>query len=343
MRLARNLIIERCRRALAATALAVGVVCLLASAAQARCTGQLILLKLTASHPDVMRQVRAAADKIVNTEAILWRVERPGLAASYLFGTMHVSDKRVMAMPKAARAALDRARLVALEIADMSPGAMMRGIQNVPQLMVYTDGSRLDQKLTAAEFAQVKAVLAKSGMPAQMAAVIRPWMVGIALAVPLCEQQRIASGETALDAFIAEVARKNKVPVVGLETIESQLQSLAGVPEADQLAMLRVSLAHIDKREDLFETLIQSYMKRDLGLVLELSKGLARIAGLKASGFAGFSRELIAKRNHEMFERSVAHVEKGNSFIAVGAAHLIGDTGLVALFRKAGFTVTAVD
>lgn len=343
MALIRSLSTSGWRRSQAVIALAASVVCLLVGAAQARCTGQLILPELTTSHPEIMRQVRAAADRIVNTEAILWRVERSGVAASHLFGTMHVSDRRIMAMPAAARDALDKARLVALEIADMSPGAMMRGIQRVPQLMVYTDGSRLDQKLSAAEFEQVKAVLTKSGMPAQMAAVIRPWMVGIALAVPACEQQRIASGATALDAFIGQVARRNKVPVVGLETIESQLQSLAGVPEADQLAMLRVSLAHLGKREDLFETLIQSYVKRDLGLVLELSKGLARIAGLKASGFAGFSRELIAKRNHEMFERSAALVEKGNSFIAVGAAHLIGDTGLVALFRKAGFTVTAVD
>ena len=276
--------------------------------------------------------------------SLLWKISGNDLdEPSFLYGTMHVSDKRIMAMPKAAREALDRARLVALEIADMSPGAMMKAIQKVPQLMVYTDGSRLDQKLSASEFAQVKGLLSTSGMPAQMAAVIRPWMVSIALAVPICEQQRMARGEKALDAYIAEVAGKNKVPVVGLETVEAQLQSLAGVPEADQLAMLRVSLAFLDRREDLFETLIQSYMKRDLGVVLELSKGMAKIAGLKASGFAGFSRELIAKRNHTMFERSVAHVEKGNSFIAVGAAHLIGDTGLVALFRKAGFTVTAVD
>ena len=316
---------------------------MLASPAQARCSGSYLLPKLKASHPAIMKKVRAAAAKIVNTEAILWRVEKTDVAASHLFGTMHVSDKRIMAMPVAAREAAERARLVALEIADTSPGAMMKSIQKVPQLMIYTDGSRLDQKLSEAEFKQVSALLAKAGMPAQMAAVVRPWMVSIALAVPTCEQQRIASGETALDAFIGALAKDKKIPVVGLETIESQLMSLAGVPETDQLAMLRVSLAFMAQREDLFETLIQSYVKRDLGIVLELSKGLAQIAGLKASGFAGFSRELIDKRNQTMFASSLPHVEQGNAFIAIGAAHLIGDTGLVALYRKAGFTVTAVD
>ena len=104
---------------------------------------------------------------------------------------------------------------------------------------------------------------------------------------------------------------------------------MASVPDADQIAMLRVSLAFLGQREDMFETLIQSYLKRDLGIVLALSKGMSRIAGLKASGFAGFSCELIAKRNHSMFASSRALVDEGNVFVAVGAAHLIGETGLV--------------
>lgn len=317
-------------------------VVLLAGPVQARCTGSYLLPKLKASHPAIMQEVRAAAAKTVNTEAILWRVERPGRPASHLFGTMHVSDKRILAMPAEARTAIAKARVVALEIANTSPGAMMQAVQKVPQLMIYTDGTRLDQKLSAAEFKQVSGLLAKAGMPAQMAAVVRPWMVSIALAVPTCEQQRIAGGNKALDAVIGAMAKANNTRIVGLETIESQLMSMAGVPEADQIAMLRVSLVFMAQRDDLFETLIQSYVKRDLGIVLELSKGLAKIAGLKVSGFAGFSRELIRKRNHSMFKTSLAHVEQGNAFIAVGAAHLIGDTGLVALYRKAGFTVTAV-
>ncbi|MFY0612807.1 MAG: TraB/GumN family protein [Hyphomicrobiaceae bacterium] len=330
-------------RALRLATLSGLVAFLLTGAAHATCKGTDILPKLAASHPEVMQQVRAESDKIINARAILWRIEKPGGAPSHLFGTMHVSDPRVMAMPAAARTAIETSRTVALEIADISPGAMLKAVSKVPQLMVYVDGSRLDQKLTQAEFKQVSGLLSKAGMPAEMAAIVRPWMISMVLAIPLCEQQRVANGGTALDAAIGALAKKSNVPVVGLETVESQLTSLSGVPEADQMAMLRLSLAFLAQREDMFETLIQAYVKRDLGVVLALSKGLAQIAGLKSSGFASFSRELIAKRNHSMFASSRPLVDQGNAFIAVGAAHLIGATGLVALYRKAGFTVTAIE
>jgi len=319
------------------------VVSLTMTSVQAKCGGSDILPRLTKSHPEVMNQVRVRAAEIRNTEAIFWRIEKPDVISSYLLGTMHVSDARITAMPQPAQKALGLAKTVVLEIENMSPTAMMKAAATAPQLMIYVDGSRLDQRLTKAEFEQISALLGKTGLPRHMNKVLRPWMISIMLAVPDCERQRAASGQLALDQRIGNKARKQGTPVVGLETVEDQLKSMAGVPEKDQLAMLRVSLAFIKQRQDLFETLIQAYTKRDLGVILALSDGMAKIAGMKNSGFASFSRELISKRNRKMFKGSLPIVDKGGAFVAVGAAHLIGETGLVALYRKAGFTVSAVN
>jgi len=315
----------------------------LITAAHAKCAGSNILPKLSQSHPKIMAEVRAAASQIKNTNAVLWRVEKSGLKPSHLFGTIHVSDPRILAMPQPALEAINTAKIVALEIADMSPAAMMQAVARVPQLMVYTDGSRLDQKLTEDDFEKVSGVLTTAGMPPQMAALIRPWLVSIMLAVPPCETKRAASGKPVLDPYIGSLAKARKIPLVGLETVESQLKSMSAIPDTDQLAMLRASLAFLGQHEDIFETLLHAYLKRDLGVVLALTEGMAKIAGLEKSGFASFSRELINKRNHKMFDSSLPMIDQGGAFIAVGAAHLIGDTGLVALVRKAGFTVTAVD
>ncbi len=308
------------------------------------CTGRSLLPELARSHPELISEVRARAARIANTEAILWKVTRPGTAPSHLFGTMHVSDKRITAMSSPARSALAAAETVALEIEGLGPMSMLVAVQKMPELMVYTDGSRLDAKLSSSEFAKVQELLAKSGVSGQMAAMIRPWLVGMMLGISECERMRVAKGGKALDSQIEAFARVNDKPVIGLETIKNQLQAMAAIPDAEQVALLRMSLAFADRRNDSFETLIEAYLNRELGLVLELSSAMAKIAGIEiGKGLETFKRELIDKRNRTMFDASLPLVERGGAFIAVGAAHLIGKTGLVALYREAGFTVTAVD
>ncbi len=308
--------------------------------ANARCNGADILSELVKDHPSVMKSVRARADAVANTQAVFWKVHKKGLTPSYLFGTMHVSEPRIHDLPEGVEKALLASRRLALELADMSPAATMGAIAGSPRLMVYTDGSRLDQKLTADEFAEVTAVLGRAGMPAQTVAVLRPWIVGVMMSMPVCEQNAIRSGKLALDQVIGNLARMNNIPVIGLETAKLQFETFAGIPDEDQIAMLRTALAFADRREDMYETLIQAYLRRDLGIVLSLTQGLAKIAGLDHSGTASFNEALIYKRNQTMFESSKPLVAGGGAFIAVGAAHLIGDNGLVALYRKAGFNVT---
>jgi uncharacterized protein YbaP (TraB family) len=59
--------------------------------------------------------------------------------------------------------------------------------------------------------------------------------------------------------------------------------------------------------------------------------------------YAFFEEELIDKRNKRMAERSKPLIDKGNAFIAVGALHLPGKTGLVELLRSAGYKVIPVN
>lgn len=324
------------------TAIFLGAFALHLAVADAKCSGSDMLPRLQKSHPEIMADVRRKAALIPNTEAIFWRVSKPGTAASHLFGTMHVSDKRIVTMPPAASEALNGAKIVALEIKGITPEASMQAIAQMPGLMIYKDGSSLSQKLSAPEYEKIETLLGNSNLPREMLAVLRPWMVSIFMAVPECEQLRTQAGNLTLDSQIEKTATDGNIAVVGLETIGSQLKAMAAVPDADQLAILRVSLAFMADREDLFETLIQAYLGRELGVALALTDGMARIAGIKESGFAAFSLQLIERRNQTMFDTSLPIVDSGNAFIAVGAAHLVGANGLVALYRQAGFTVTAV-
>src|SRR5262245_12964582 len=74
-----------------------------ARAGEAACVGKDILVEMQASDPAAYAKLRGEADATENGKGRLWKVEKAGVEPSYLFGTMHVTDPRVTALPPAAQ------------------------------------------------------------------------------------------------------------------------------------------------------------------------------------------------------------------------------------------------
>lgn len=309
----------------------------------ARCRGTDMLAEMQAKSPDVYNKVMAESSAFSNTEAVLWKVEKPSLPPSYLFGTMHLSDPRVSELPAAVKDAIAHSKSVALEVADLSDKAVAAAMTKAATLIVYTDGKSLKAALTDDEYKQVEQTVTKSGMPGELAAMMKPWLVSMLLATSDCERKQLAAGKAVLDLRVAAEAQKSGISVTGLETIEDQLGALAAVPDDQQVAILKVGLKYIDRADDMMETMVQMYVKRQLGAAMPFQLALAAQTGAPASVFDGFKKTLLIDRNAKMRDSAIPLIEKGNAFVAVGALHLPGPTGLVALLRESGYTVTAVE
>jgi uncharacterized protein YbaP (TraB family) len=314
-----------------------------ATGAEAACGGKDLLAELASADPAAHQRVLASAAETANASSILWRVEKAGLPASWLFGTVHLSDPRVANLTPAVTTALGQARKVALEVADLSAPAMGAAMQKALPLILDRSGQGLDKTLSADEFTKVRGVLQKTGLPEQIAGMIRPWLAYMLLSIPTCERERAAAGAGALDARLAEAGNRRGIPVVGLETLDSQLAAMASVPADQQLELLRATLAMIDQREDLMETMVQMYLRRQIGVVWPLNIALAAKHGVGERAFLGFERELLTARNGKMRDALVPMLAEGGVFVGVGALHLIGSGGLVALLREAGYTLTPIE
>lgn len=307
------------------------------------CTGQDMLAQMQTSDPAAHARVRVAADAAINARAVLWRIEGRGATPSHLFGTVHLTDDRVNTLSANVRGALAGASRIALEIVDMSPQSMGAAMAGLRELMVFTDGRRLDDLLAGEELETARSVLQATGIPREMTVAIRPWLVTLSLAMPSCERRRASSGLAALDLRLAEIGRSRGIPIVGLETLAGQLRAMADVPEHDQLQVLRVSLKYYDRSADLMETMVQRYLARDLGAMWPFQIELAKQAGLSTDAFAVFEQQLVDLRNVRMREAALPLLHEGGLFIAVGALHLPGRLGLVEMFREDGYTLTPVE
>jgi uncharacterized protein len=316
------------------------------AAPSSTCGGRNLLDEIKASHAASFEAIKAAASTIENGKGILWKVERtdgPDRLPSYLFGTMHVTDDRVTTMSPATLKAINSSRRIALEIEDASSERLLEAMGSFGEKVILSNGRTLADLLGAADAKKVVIILAQSGIEAKVAMRVQPWLAYLLMSQSECERSRIIGGKLTLDGEIAKIGEDRGVGIIGLETIETQFVALSEIPEPDQVAILRNGLIMRDRLTDLTETMIQLYLKRDISTMWPLQAEIGKAAGLQPIALNAFEQSILINRNIKMRDRAGSHLAFGGVFIAVGAAHLPGKTGLITLLREIGYTVTLVE
>lgn len=303
-----------------------------------------LLPKMEAEHPGVTKRIDEAAAKIPNGKGLLWKLEKPGVEPSWLFGTMHLTDPRVTKLTPPAQAAFDKAGTVVIETTDILDQAKMTAaLAAEPGLTMYLGAESLKTVLSPEKLAEVETALQKRGIPSVAVMKMKPWLITTMLSAPACEMARKQSGIPVLDQKIAEDAKAEGKEVLGLERAIDQLKAMDSVPTEFHIQGLLGVLAIGDDVDDMFETMTELYLQGDTGKfkpLFEEAEKMAPGVGTNTEGYAEFEQIMVDKRNKGMAENSAPILEKGNAFIAVGALHLPGEKGLVEEFRHMGYTVT---
>jgi uncharacterized protein YbaP (TraB family) len=314
-----------------------------ARAAADTCDGANILTEMKARDPSAYAGLMAEADDIENGRGLFWKIDRPGLAPSWLLGTMHVTDPRVLAMPKGAEAALQSAAVIVVESDEiLDEKQAMAKMLAKPELTMMTDGATIQTFLSPQDAEKLEASLKKRGIPLAAVSRMQPWMLSSFIALPACELSRKAKGASFLDKQIAERAVADGKPVKGLETMQEQLSALASIPTDFHMKSLMEMIALGDRMDDVTATMTDLYVSGEIGMTMPMLKAVAP-DGAEGEGYAEFEERIVTRRNHTMAERALPMLNEGGAFIAVGALHLVGKDGLVALLRQQGFTVTRVE
>jgi len=277
----------------------------------------------------------AVADTMPFSDGVLWRVERADGAASYVFGTLHSTDELVTALPQPVSDAFAASQTLAVECILDNPA-----ILKISSAMLLPGGERLDASLSAAQVARLKDASAHYRMSFNMVTRFKPWGAMMLFSVPPSEHLRAASGLTPLDERLRAQAQAAGKTVLGLETVDEQIDTLDGMVPADQMLMLDSTLQEAGEIERVFATLRDAYLARDLVTVYGL---LNAEKSDDATGAVGrFEQRLIIDRNRRMVQRMDRLLRQGNAFVAVGALHLPGVHGILQLLSDEGYQVTRV-
>ena len=315
-----------------------------AEAATPACTGSNMLTGMATTDPTALERIRSEAAKTPNGAGLLWKIEKEGAKPSFLFGTMHMTDPRVVTLPAQAQAAFDGSGTVVIETTDvLDQKKMMAGFMENPELMMFTDKTTLKSLLSPEDLKIAEEALAKRGIPLASVIKMKPWVLASMVSLPACELTRKAAGEPMLDINLAKLAEAGGKALGGLETAKSQLEAMASLPLEFHMDGLIETLKLGDRMDDVIETMIGIYVSGETGMFWPFFREALPSGDDSDSGYAAFEEAMITSRNAIMAREAKSFLDKGGAFVAVGALHLPGDEGVIALLRKDGYTLTRAD
>ncbi|MGN7772377.1 TraB/GumN family protein [Phyllobacterium sp. 22552] len=306
------------------------------------CAGSNLIEEMAKSDPAKLETLRKEAAATPNGHGLLWKIEKPGIKPSWLYGTMHLTDPRVLKLSDAAQAAYSAADPIVIETDEiLDPKGIMKVMAESPELMMFTDGTTLEKVIPADKLDGVKAALSERGIPLSSVNKMQPWMLTSMLALPACEMARKKQGAAFLDIKLAQEAKEKGKQIAGLETIRDQLGAMASLPAKFHIDGVVEMLALGPKMKDIFETMTVLYVQGDIGMIFPLMRSVSPDGTVSGQNYAEFEEKMVSARNRTMAERAEPIIAKGNAFIAVGALHLPGEHGLVSLLKEQNYTVTA--
>ncbi len=266
----------------------------------------------------------------------LWRIE--SAPPSYLFGTIHMPDKRLRRLPRNAELAFNQATVLSTEIAlDGKDDGLFIASAKLPA------GTRLDAIVPPQLLERTKETFDAAHQPFAPMTGFKPWFVCMRIGL-LDHLNEMATG-TPIDKALYGRATNAGKELEPLETISEQARVFDGLEPREQVVFLERTLDGTDlaKREhrDPIIDLLQVYLEgEEPPLMHELYRGYDP----KNAVDVKVMKRLIDDRNVVMVDRLKQRLSSGKSyFVAVGAAHLIGPRSVVALLQKSGIKVKRVE
>jgi uncharacterized protein YbaP (TraB family) len=265
------------------------------------------------------------------SRGVLWRIDYRDKPASHVFGTIHVADARLANLPAPVAEAFDTARGLTVEF---TASAYAR--ERFLEAAMFLDQQTLEDKIGARDFERVVQQLAPIGLSREFILKLKPWGVLVNLRNP--RDATRAAGPT-LDAQLFARARARRIPLHTMEDVEEQVFTFDEFPMDSQVALLQHALEHQAELADAAERTLEAYLARDLDAIWRVQEDFVRRYPNIAAHNAVFVKRVIYDRSVVMAFRMQRQLRYGNAFVALGALHLRGVKGVLALLEQDDYLV----
>lgn len=265
----------------------------------------------------------------------LWRIEKDG-RTSWLYGTLHLGRAAWVVPGPRIALALRQADTVALELDPLDTEAMQPLLApgdpvRRAEVMTPARADRLDRQWAAACARE----------PGNAHLKLQPILQTTALAGYVARADGLYT-DFAIDTVLAGYARRAKLPLVALETVQTQLALFTADSAREEIEQVDDALTELENgklRQRMLE-LADMWSRGDLPRLSDYERWCEC---MQTPAERAMMKKLLDDRNPHLADGIAALHDRGQRvFAAVGALHMVGPQGLVTLLGQRGFTVTQV-
>src|SRR5688572_1251186 len=265
-----------------------------------------------------------------SSSGLLYEITRKDLAnPSYIFGTIHAICANDMIPVAGLQPYIEKTDQMLMEI-DMDDPVEMGSMSKT---IFIPEGKTLKDFLSPEQFLKVDE-MTKSllGAPAENLMKLKPSILSV---LAIASAKSMGCTPSVYDLLLMQAAVAKQKPVVGLETVASQIKVLDSSPIEKQAKDLYELALDPQKRIQDFRSLIDVYKMQDAEKLFVHSTS-------ELSSDKEFQTKLLDDRNKAWIPTIESAIKAKPTFVAVGAAHLGGKTGVINLLRAKGYAVKPI-
>jgi uncharacterized protein len=265
---------------------------------------------------------------------LLWRISG-GKGTAFLLGSVHFGTANLFPLPQEMEQAFRSADYLVEEI-DLKARDPAAARQFWLAHGRYTDGDRLENHISEESKTALTIYLQLTGQPATAFSLDKPWFAASLINLRRHHGFSVRQG---IDAHFADEAAAARKPVIGLETQDYQLNLLywrySTLSDAVQDKFLLWSILHARNSTRQLSAIIRAWQTGDAAAIAALNAN----HGDDPQSELYFD-EIIDKRNFRMAQQIEVYLGTPYTyFVVVGAAHVVGNRGIVELLKEKGYRI----
>ncbi|MCB9224756.1 MAG: TraB/GumN family protein [Crocinitomicaceae bacterium] len=260
--------------------------------------------------------------------SLLWRIEKDGYQTAYMYGTMHIIEAEYYHFTDKMTEKIKNSDAIIMEV-----GGMPNPIETLNLMELDSGDIRSifsnEEMRTIVEFFDKKLGQDPDSF-FKMYGKMKPFFILQAIS-----QHYFSDNTESYDLDIMSIAGQNEIPLVGLETLEQQLGFFDAIPQNKMNEMIIGSIEDFEKEKKSTAKMMKIYSEQRVDKLIPLMSK-------QSPEMMEYSDIFLYDRNKAWIPKIVEEMKTRKIFIAVGAAHLLGEGGLIDLLEKEGFTLTAI-